>query len=87
MRKNKKIDEVPENMTIEEASEFWNTHSFVDYPDIKEVHFEVDIESEKTYFAIERDLAQKISEVAKARGVSAETLLNLWVKEKLLEFA
>ncbi|MBN2267783.1 MAG: hypothetical protein JW725_05615 [Candidatus Babeliaceae bacterium] len=28
----KHIDPIPENMTIEEASEFWDTHDVSDYP-------------------------------------------------------
>ncbi|MDI6793922.1 MAG: hypothetical protein QME81_13835 [bacterium] len=26
------VNVIPENMTIEEASEFWDTHSVADYP-------------------------------------------------------
>jgi hypothetical protein len=49
------------------------------------VEFEVDIQSEKRYYPLERDLANQVTKVAHRRGVAAETLLNLWIKEKLLE--
>jgi len=39
MVKNK----IPENMTLDEASEFWDEHSFLDYDDVQEVHFSVDL--------------------------------------------
>ena len=53
----------------------------------KPVEFEVDIQSEAIYYAIEPKLSAKISRIAKKRGVPAETLLNLWLKEKLGEEA
>ena len=49
------------------------------------VEFEVDIQSEATYYPVENALSKKIRTAARKRGVSPETLLNLWVKEKLDE--
>ena len=49
------------------------------------VEFEIDLETEARYYALDKQLAQKLHKVAEARGVSAGTLLNLWVQEKLLE--
>jgi hypothetical protein len=82
---SRKTSEVPGDMSIQEASDFWDKHSFLDYDDFKEVDFEVDIKSEKNYFAIEKSLARKIYEIARSKGISSETLINLWVKEKLAE--
>jgi hypothetical protein len=45
----------------------------------------VDIQSEVRYCALESNLAAKMTEIAWQRGVSVETLLNLWVLEKLKE--
>ena len=83
---NKKIKpNLPENMTLKEASEFWDEHSFLDDDDIQEVNFEVNLKKEIHYFAVEKELAKKIREIAQRRGVSAETLVNLWLKSKLSE--
>ena len=74
--------------SYKEIGEFWDTHDLADYWDQTEaVEFEVDIQSETTYYALDRQLSQKLTRVAKERGVSAETLLNMWVQEKLLERA
>jgi hypothetical protein len=74
--------------SYKEIGEFWDTHDLGDYWDQTEpVEFEVDIQSETTYYALERQLSQKLAKVAEQRGVSAETLLNMWVQEKLLEQA
>jgi len=71
------------SMTIAEAGEYWDTHDFVGDKDVKEVHFDVDIQSVKYYYAVEKELARKLSEIARAKGISPETLLNLWIKEKI----
>lgn len=74
--------------SYKEIGEFWDTHDLGDYWDqTKPVEFEVDIQSEAIYYAIEPKLSAKISRIARKRGVAAETLLNLWLKEKLREEA
>lgn len=72
-------------MSLREASEFWDAHSFLDYDDIQEIDFEVDLKREVHYFAVEKKLAKQIHELARQRGVSAETLVNLWLESKLSE--
>ena len=70
--------------SYKEIGDFWDTHDLAEYWDQTEpVDFEVDIQSEVTYYALDKELSQMLSEVAEERGVSAGTLLNLWVQEKL----
>jgi hypothetical protein len=65
-----------------EIGEYWDTHDLADYWDqTHEVHFDVNLESSVTYFAVEKMLAEKLRAAAKHRGVSPETLLNVWVQE------
>jgi hypothetical protein len=47
----KKTDPIPDNMTIEEASEFWDTHSVADYPS-RVVKFEFKPEARTAFVAI-----------------------------------
>ena len=71
-----------------EIAEFWDTRDLADYWDQTEpVEFEVDIQSEATYYALDRQLSNKLARAADERGVSAETLLNIWIQEKLTEGA
>lgn len=77
-----RIDPIPDNMTIEEASEFWDTHSIADYPS-HVVQLEYKPEERITFVAISNDLLSQLEKLAKKRGVSIETLVNLWVQEKL----
>jgi hypothetical protein len=46
-----KTDPIPGNMSIHEASEFWNTHSVADYPS-NIVQFEYKPEEKITFVAI-----------------------------------
>jgi len=74
--------------SYKEIGDFWDTHDLADYGDkTKSVEFKIDIQSEVTYYAIDKELSAKISAIAKQHGVSADTLLNLWVQEKLQEQA
>ena len=72
--------------SYKEIGEFWDTHNLADYWDQTEpVEFEVDIQSEVRYYPLESTLTTSVAEIAWQRGVSVETLLNLWVQEKLQE--
>ena len=72
--------------TYKEIGEFWDTHDLSEFWDkTKETSFEVDIESEVTYYAVDKMLSEKIQAIAQKRGVTADTLINLWVQEKLQE--
>jgi len=51
----------------------------------RDVEFDVDLKSEKNYFAIEKELSDSIDNLAQSKGVLPETPVNLWLKEKVLE--
>ncbi len=71
-----------------EIGEFWDTHELTEHwAQTKPIDFEVELQSETTYYALENGLSSRVRELAHQRGVSAETLLNLWIQEKLQEEA
>ncbi len=84
-KSKKKIEPIPDEFkTIMEASDFWDTHDIADYWDeTKEVKFKVSLKKEPKYIALEESIAKKAFNVAKKKHVSIETLVNLWLKEKL----
>lgn len=72
--------------SYKEIGDFWDSHDLSELWDkTREVEFEVEIESEITYYALDKMLSEHIHQVAQKRGVSADTLINLWVQEKLQE--
>jgi hypothetical protein len=65
-----------------EIGEFWDEHDLSDYWDqTHDVQMDVDVDSSKIYFPVEKALAEKLRTEAEQRGVSAATLLNAWVQE------
>lgn len=83
---NKNRSSISKARSYKEIGEFWDTHDLADYWDqTKPVEFEVDIQSEVTYYALDNALSRRVRAIARQRGVSSETLLNLWVQEKLEE--
>lgn len=65
-----------------EIGEFWDMHDLADHWDeTHEADFEVSLESSVMYFAVEKELAEKLRAAARSHGVSPETLLNVWVQE------
>ena len=87
MPSTRKRDPIPKHFkTIEEAAEFWDTHDLADYWDLtREAHFDVDIQRRVFLTALEPELAKKLVARARQQGVSTETLINLWLSEKLRE--
>lgn len=78
-------DPLPENfITLEAFWDFWDTHSSADYEDSMEaVTVEIDLVSSKTYLPVAKDLLNKVRAQARQQGVSPETLVNLWLQERL----
>ena len=90
MAKNKRErDPIPEHFkSIEEAAEFWDNHDLGDYWDLtREAHFDVDIKNRVFLTALEPELAKRLTECARQQGLSTETLINVWLSEKLTEAA
>lgn len=81
--RSKKRDPIPASFkSIDEAANFWDTHSVADYADqLKEVP-DVEISIVRRHFRVEKHLARRIDRIARQRGVSPETLINLWLNEK-----
>ena len=69
--------------TIEEIADFWDTHSLADYWDqTHEVEFEVRAQRRRRV-ALDPEVFQKVEVQARRRGLLPETLVNLWVVERL----
>jgi hypothetical protein len=78
-------DPIPDHFgSVKEAAEFWDVHDLSDYWDqTREAHFQVDIQAHRFLTALDPELAQKLTVRARQRGVSTETLINVWLTEKL----
>jgi hypothetical protein len=71
--------------TLEEIADFWDTHSLADYWDqTKEVEFEVRA-TRRHRVTLDPDIYARLEAQAHTRGVALETLVNLWLAERLQE--
>ena len=73
----------PKNMSILEASEFWDEHSLLEFDGNEEVHVTFDL-SKKQYLGIDRELFKKLKSKAQSSNKTPEALLESWIHEKLL---
>ena len=67
--------------SLEEMGEFWDGHDFSEYDTIlPDVDFEI-----ACAVPIEPELLTALEKQAQLRGIKVETLVNLWLQQKLGE--
>lgn len=77
---------IPDFKSLEEAAEYWDTHSFADHIDDTEpVEIEVSIGTRKILLEIDRDLSEKLNKIAHKKKKSYEKLINSWIREKIIQ--
>lgn len=85
MTENKEVQltTISQASSIEEISAFWDTHSLDDYWDqTHEVEFDVRAERRRR-ITLDPEVYERLEVIVRARGVLPETLVNLWVAERL----
>ncbi len=69
--------------TLEEIADFWDTHSLADYWDqTYEVEFDVRAKRRRRV-TLDPEVYAQLEVQARARGILPETLVNLWLAERL----
>ena len=64
--------------------EFFETHDMGEYwKQMPEAQFEIDIKKRTHLVAIDEDVADQITAIAKSKKTSSEVLINTWLKEKV----
>ena len=72
-----------QDMSIYEASDFWDEHEFSEYDDVQEVHdFKFDLHRKK-YIGIDLEMYERITGKAKALHTTADHLIETWLSEKV----
>jgi hypothetical protein len=78
MGKNR-VSSVSKASSLEQMGEFWDTHDLTDFDtEAPDVEFSI-----SSPIAIEPDLLSAIEQQVNRRGITVETLVNLWLQEKL----
>lgn len=85
MAKSKVKATVPAK-SLDELVEYFDTHDLGDdWALMPEAQFDVDIQRRTHLVAIDEEIIERLVAIAKAQHVPAETLINTWLKEKVLE--
>jgi len=79
--------QIPPFNSYEEMAEFWDTHSLADYADQTEsADFEIAPEARRRYLvAINREVLARVQRLARLRGMSSESRVNLLLEQRLQE--
>ena len=78
MKKSKQI----KDMSVYEASDFWDEHNFSEFEDVQEVK---DIRfslTKKKYIGVDTDLYSKIRKKARKMHMTEDMLIIEWLREK-----
>ena len=76
-----KLSSISKAITDEKIGEFWDGHDFTDFDtDAPDIEFEVAYS-----VPLEVGLFSEIEKQAQQKGVKIETLVNLWLRQKLSE--
>ncbi|MBM3127717.1 MAG: hypothetical protein FJ009_03680 [Chloroflexi bacterium] len=87
MAKNK-TKTMPKHRSLHETVEFFETHDMGDYMDaMPEAHFDINLQRRTHVIALDDDLADKVTAIARAKHVPSQTLINSWLREKIMEQA
>jgi hypothetical protein len=84
MRKNRSC--LSEARFYKDIGVCWDTHDLSEAQSkTRRVKLGLQIESEAICYAVEKSLSEKVQSIAKKQGVSSDTLVNLWIQEKVQE--
>jgi hypothetical protein len=79
-----KVSSISRSRTLDEMAEFWDAHSLADYDDqTQEVEMTFDPAARRTAVNIEPELMADISRVARECQISAQTLINVWLRQDI----
>lgn len=75
---------ISQSHTLEEMAEFWDTHSLADFEDqTHEVEMAFDPVARRSLVSIEPELMQDLRRIARKRQVSTQTLVNVWLQQRV----
>jgi hypothetical protein len=83
VNKKQKVTSLSKASSLEEVADFWDAHSLADYEEqTHEVEFEVRA-TRKRKVSLDPEVYEQIEAQAVSKGIQAETLINLWLSERL----
>ncbi|HET7087032.1 MAG TPA: CopG family antitoxin [Anaerolineae bacterium] len=79
-----RVSSISKARTLKEIAEFWDTHSLADYDDqTYEVEMTFEPSARRPAVIIEPELMEDLRRIASERKVSTQTLVNLWLRQRV----
>ncbi len=83
---DKKVSSISKAEAYEEMAEFWDTHSLADYDEqTYAVEMTFDPAARGSLVGIDPDLLDELRQIASERHISTQTLVNLWLSERVMQ--
>jgi len=83
----KKKSKIPKFKTYEEEANFWDTHDFTEFlEELEKVEIVFDLDKprdETLILRLQKDVKDKLTKVARGKGLNTSTLARMWLIEKL----
>ncbi len=78
---------MPHGQGYEEIADFWDSHSLADYWEQTEpAEFEISEQARRHYLvSVDRELLSRVQKLARIRGISTESLVNLLLAQSLVK--
>ncbi len=81
---NKAKSSISKASSYQMIGEYWDNHDLADiWEQTEPLELDVNIQSERKYYPIDSYISERLIEIAIKRGISPETLVNLWLQEKI----
>jgi hypothetical protein len=70
--------------SYKEIGEYWDSHDLGEnWDETEPAEFEVGIQGQPALVALEEEVKDKLTKIAKSKNVPVEALVNEWLKEKI----
>jgi hypothetical protein len=81
---NDNISSISQSSTYEEIADFWDTHSVADDAEqMQEVEITFDPSARRTSVGVDPELFTELCQIARQRQISTQTLVNLWLSQRV----
>jgi hypothetical protein len=79
-----RVSSISHSRTLDEMADFWDSHSLADYDEqTYKVEMTFDPAARRSTVKIEPELMVDISQVARERKASTQTLINVWLRQSV----
>ena len=79
-----KTKNLPEFGSLDALVDFFDKSDLGEYWDeLPEANFDIELKRKRHLVALDEKVASKLSEIARAKNVSSQKLLDSWLREKL----